>query len=675
MKKIDLHIHTVPTISDAHFSFSLDVLQRYIDECGLDAVAVTNHDIFDQGQFEAISRTLNTKVFPGIEINLASGHLLLIGNDSELDEFSIKANAVTQKIQSVHDSLSFQELVEIYGDLEKYLLIPHYEKKPAIRGEALSNLMPFVSAGEVDSAKKFVRAIKDDTKPTPVLFSDWRMKHGLSHLPTRQTFVDCGELTIAALKECFQDKTKVALSPLDGNRLWQALETGQQLSTGLNVLVGARSSGKTHTLNEIYQATENAKYIKQFSLVQQSESEYEKDFENEVEKRRSIFVDNFLAGLKRTIDSVVEVDITAQVRALERYVETLLKSAEETDRDDAFSKAVLFSEERYPLGSNETLESLIASVKQVIENIEFREVIERHVEIHSLKALIVDLIEMIRERSKENKKKKYVNEIINDVKQGLRVRTSATQVEDIELYDLALDYKRVNRFCEIVNSLKRESVIYRQDLQGFKIEATKSPFTGPGEIKDVSRRKTAFREAFMEYDDPYRYLQALLEKDDLPRAELYKYFIKISYKILNEDGFEVSGGERSEFRLLQEIADAQNYDILLVDEPESSFDNLFLRSNVNQILKAISKTMPVVVVTHNSTVGASVDADYILYSEKRIEDGAVIYRLYSGYPTDKIFSSVDGATIGSHQVMLDSLEAGTSTYDRRRQGYEAIKSR
>jgi len=457
--------------------------------------------------------------------------------------------------------------------------------------------------------------------------------------------------------------------------LWQALETGQQLSTGLNVLVGARSSGKTHTLNEIYQATENAKYIKQFSLVQQSESEYEKDFENEVEKRRSIFVDNFLAGLKRTIDSVVEVDITAQVRALERYVETLLKSAEETDRDDAFSKAVLFSEERYPLGSNETLESLIASVKQVIENIEFREVIERHVEIHSLKALIVDLIEMIRERSKENKKKKYVNEIINDVKQGLRVRTSATQVEDIELYDLALDYKRVNRFCEIVNSLKRESVIYRQDLQGFKIEATKSPFTGPGEIKDVSRRKTAFREAFMEYDDPYRYLQALLEKDDLPRAELYKYFIKISYKILNEDGFEVSGGERSEFRLLQEIADAQNYDILLVDEPESSFDNLFLRSNVNQILKAISKTMPVVVVTHNSTVGASVDADYILYSEKRIEDGAVIYRLYSGYPTDKIFSSVDGATIGSHQVMLDSLEAGTSTYDRRRQGYEAIKSR
>jgi ABC-type phosphate transport system ATPase subunit len=44
---------------------------------------------------------------------------------------------------------------------------------------------------------------------------------------------------------------------------------------------------------------------------------------------------------------------------------------------------------------------------------------------------------------------------------------------------------------------------------------------------------------------------------------------------LNRDGFEVSGGERSEFRLLQEIMVAQNYDVLLIDEPESSFDNFF----------------------------------------------------------------------------------------------------
>jgi len=70
-------------------------------------------------------------------------------------------------------------------------------------------------------------------------------------------------------------------------------------------------------------------------------------------------------------------------------------------------------------------------------------------------------------------------------------------------------------------------------------------------------------------------------------SELYKLFAKISYRILNRDGFEVSGGERSEFRLLQEIKDAQNYDFLLIDEPESSFDNMFLKSDVNQIIREI----------------------------------------------------------------------------------------
>lgn len=674
MKKVDLHIHTVPTISDAHFIFSLDAFQRYAEESELDAVAVTNHDTFDQQQFERISRTLTATVFPGIEINLAKGHLLLIGCPSQLEDFARKASIVAQKIQSATDYLSVSDLKDIYEELDRYLLIPHYEKKPPLRGDALRDLLPHISAGEVDSAKKFVRAIKDDSKPTPVIFSDSRMKENLSRLPIRQTFIDCGELSIEAIKECLQDKAKVALSANDGNRLWQTLESGQHLSTGLNVLVGARSSGKTHTLNEISRTVENSRYIKQFSLVQQNETEYARSFESEVEKRRSIVVDSFLAGLKRTTDSIIEVDLLSREREIERYIETLLKSAEETDRHDAFSKAVLFSEEPFPLGNNETLESLIASVKQIIENVEFKEIIERHVDRSSLKALILELIETLRDRASENKKKQIVNDIIGDAKQGLRVRTSATQVDDIDLYGYALDQKRVDRFRDMVNLLKKERVIHEQNLQGFRIEARRSAFAGAGEIKEVSRRKTAFSEAFREYDDPYQYLQALLEKDDLPRGELYKYFIKVSYRILNEDGFQVSGGERSEFRLLQEIADAQNYDILLIDEPESSFDNLFLKSDVNQILKAISETMPVVVVTHNSTVGASVGADYVLFSKKSVEDGKVVYRLYSGHPTDKTFSSVDGATIESHEVMMDSLEAGLSTYDRRRQSYEAIKN-
>lgn len=673
MKKIDLHIHTVPTISDAGFTFSLETFKRYVEEASLDAVAVTNHDVFDADQFREIQDALNTVVFPGIEINVAKGHILIIGSVSQLDDFEAKAKIISQKITNIGDFLSVEQLVAIYGDLGQYLVIPHYDKSPPIRGKALEQLQPYICAGEVDSAKKFVRSIKDDTKPTPVLFSDFRMRADLPRLPTRQTFIDCGEVTLDAFKACLRDKAKVSLSESDGNNLWQVLGGGPKISTGLNVLIGARSSGKTHTLDEISATVEHAKYIKQFSLVQQSEADYERAFTSEVERRRSVFVDDYLAGLKRVLDDVMNVDVDARERELNQYVETLLKSAEETDRQDAFSKATLFDEVKFPVGNNKTLTSLIESVKQVIENIEFRGIIEKHIELVALKHLIVELIELLRDRTLNNQKTKIVNDLVDEIKQGLRQRTSATQVKDIDIYEYCLDQKRVERFRDIVNILKQEAVIFEESLQGFKIEARKAPYAGAGEIKSASGVKTAFSGAFLEYSDPYKYLRCLLSIENLSRADLYKLFTKISYRILNEDGFEVSGGERSEFRLLQEISDAQNYDILLVDEPESSFDNLFLKSDVNQILKSISETMPVVVVTHNSTVGASVGADYLLYTQKEIEDGQVVYRVYSGYPTDKALSSVDGKTIKSHEIMMDSLEAGTTAYESRRKGYEAIK--
>lgn len=674
MKKIDLHIHTVPTISDSSFTFSLENFKRYVADAHLDAVAVTNHDVFDGKQFRLIQSALDAVVFPGIEINVEEGHLLVIASSSGVEEFEAKAHLVSQKITKLGDRISVEDLSKIFGDLGNYLIVPHSDKAPSIAGATLDKLRPYVCAGEVDSAKKFVRAIKDDAKLTPVLFSDARMRTDLATLPTRQTFVDCGDLTLSSLKTCFRDKGKVALSKDDGNSLWQVFESGEMLSTGLNVLIGARSTGKTYTLDRLSRTIENVKYIKQFSLVQQDEAAYERQFKGDVERRRSVLVDDYLSGLKTVLDEVMKIDLTANEKAVERYVSTLVKSAEEADRRDAFSKTELFDAENFTIGQTKVLQDLIASARQIIENVEFKTIIEKHLDVRALKRLACELIELLWARTLENSKKNLVNEVIKDVKQGLRMRTAAVPVEDVDLYKISIDTKRIQRFRDIVDFLKVETVVFQEGFQGFRVEAKREPFGGAGEIKEVSRVKTSFAAAFRKYGEPYEYLRELMSDESLSRAELYKLFVKITYRILNKDGFEVSGGERSEFRLLQEIADAQNFDILLIDEPESSFDNLFLNSNVNQILKDISETMPVIVVTHNSTVGASVDADFVLYTSKELEQGKAVHRIYSGRPTDKQLLSVDGKTISTHEVMLNSLEAGVVPYESRRRGYEATKN-
>lgn len=119
MKKIDLHIHTVSTISDRAFTFSLDAFKRYVADAKLDAVAITNHDIFDGIQFLKIQNELTATVFPGIEINIDSGHLLVIAKPTDVDDFVSKTALVTQRIAKVGDSMSVEDLIKIFGDLNK----------------------------------------------------------------------------------------------------------------------------------------------------------------------------------------------------------------------------------------------------------------------------------------------------------------------------------------------------------------------------------------------------------------------------------------------------------------------------------------------------------------------------------------------------------------------------
>lgn len=674
MKKIDFHIHTVPTMSDANFTFSAVALKEYVSVANLDAIAITNHDMFDAAQYQEINSSLDVDVFPGIEVNLETGHVLIITDESNLDVFESCAKKIEGKIQKIGDKISIDEVKAIFGDLHKYLVIPHYEKKPAVRGDELVQVLGYAEAGEVDSAKKFIRVARDEGLVTPVLFSDIRIREGMSVFPTRQTYIDCGEISLGSLKKCLQDKTKVALSKEDGNKLFEVFANGQQISTGLNILLGARSSGKTYTLDRINDSIERAKYIRQFSLVQKEDAEYEREFSNDIKKKRSRFAEEYLGEFKSVLNDVVGIDLRANEVQVNSYIDSLLKSATEAERKDSFSKAALFDESLYSLKEDKVLSDLIGSVRQLIENVEYRKVIKKHVELQSLRNLALELIETLWEKEADRKKKAIVNAIVKDAKQRLRRRTSATQIEDVDLYQIKMDQVKVARFEEIVEQLRAEEEISKEHFQGFSVVTSKSPFAGAGEVKAVSGQKVAFSECYKDYSRPYKYLRALIANEALTPSEFYKYFVKIDYKILNRDGSEVSGGERSEFRLLQEIKDAQNFDILLIDEPESSFDNVFLKSDVNQMIKEMAAYMPVVVVTHNNTVGASIDADYLLYARKETIKGEVVYSLFSGHPTDSRLTSVDDHSIDNYDATLDALEAGKATYIERGRMYEAIKN-
>jgi len=674
MKKIDFHIHTIPSVRDADFVFSIDTLISYVKERNLDAIAITNHDLFDLDQFTKITEQIDIPVFPGIEINMQSGHLLIIDNSNRLDDFQEKADKVRSIIKTVEDHVTFEKLTEIYGDLGEYLVIPHYQKRPSISGDELNLLLPFISAAEVDSPKKFVRMWNDTNQPTPVLFSDMRIKENLTKFSSRSTYIDCGELAVKKIKACLMDKTKVFLSPHDGNKLFETLPNSQMISTGLNVILGGRSTGKTVTLNNIADQMYDPLHIEQFELVQKEEELDKRLFEEAVTRDKSHVEQNHLLPFKEVVDRVLSIDLTENEKEVSDYIESLMKSASESALRDAFSNTTIFDETNFTVSTDDTLKALIRSTQQLIVNVEYGKIIEKYIDRSDLRKLACELIEERWRQEDEIRKKTEVNSLIDEIKRALDLKSAVAPISPVDLYRITLDKIRIEKFTEIVNLLKYEKDIHDEKVQDFRVVAKRGPFKGAQELHDKLARQASFTPAYRVYDNPYQFLQELKCISALPNTEIYKFFAKIDYKILNNDGAEISGGERSEFRLLQKIKRATVHDILLIDEPESGFDNIFLKTNVNQIIKDLSKTVPVVIVTHNSTIGASVGADYLLHTSKEYLDGKTIYKIYSGYPTDTLLTSHDGSTIENYSSTINALEAGVDAYKARNEFYENIKN-
>lgn len=684
MKKIDFHVHTIPVDDkDAYFEFDLTKFPEYTKALSIDAVAVTNHNVFDLEQFKKIVEVLHgVVVFPGIEIDFEDGHLLLISENENLDDFSQKCESLKNEFAS-GNKITADKLKEIFGDLGAYLLIPHYDKRPKVRQNAIDSLKEYIFAGEVQSPKKFHRIIKESGFLTPVVFGDARISTDLNieKHQGKHTFINTNSdpLTLSAIKAALRDKNKVFLSNTGDHGFFQVFSNGQVLSSGLNVVIGGRSSGKTYLLNQlkdIFGTEEKSiKYIKQFELVKDDE----KKFNKRVEKDKSAIREEYLKEFRTVVDGITEIDRRATTQKLEKYIETLLDFASSEKLQDEFSKAALFKETKYQIRYNQEKElvRLLKAVQLLLKEKTYESTVNKYVSKDNLRKLLDDLAGQFKQIVEMRLRKEWVNELIGDTRQQLESKTSSPKIydDDIDFYRIKLERERVRRFNAIANSVKKEAEIKETEVFGkFKIRAVASPFTGAQGLHDESGKQIPFTNAFKKYNSPIAFLEELKGIEALEKSELYRYFCKVTYQVLNEYDKKVSGGEMAEFNLLRVLQDARQYEMLLVDEPESSFDNLFLKKNVNKEIKDISKEMPVIVVTHNNTVGMLMEPDYVLYTQRKIIDGRDEYRIFSGSPGEKKFKTADGGeSIASYDTLMDTLEAGREAYDTRKELYNSFK--
>lgn len=680
MKRCDLHIHTVKSVSDREFTFEKDVLVDYVKKTGLDVIAITNHNLFDFPQFQEIKGALeNIVVLPGIEVDLEKGHVLVIANndDSTLFDFNAKCGEIKNQIHTEHDYITFDTFSRVFGDLGKYLIIPHYDKEPKLNNDVIEKLANNVLAGEVSSVKKFIYMQKEVTERlTPVLFSDIRIDKGVKaeNFPVSHTFFDIDEVNISSLKLCLMDKTKVSLSAQKGVKLFQVFPDGQMLSTGLNIMFGKRSTGKTYTLDAINARYEGkTKYIRQFELLNTGKNDSDQ-FESEMKIRQERFADNYFKEFAEVVDDMLETSTATDDDAkLQKYLDGVMAFAQQSDVNDVYSKSKLFNESDFKEVSYDELDKLIKATLTLLESQLYKDVISKHVSLEDLKALLKKLIVLYRNGKTENNYYQEVNNMIQLVKDSLQLKSAAPRIPDINLYQYFINKKKREVFAQVAIAVKKNRTISNEKAGNFTINVSARPFANASDLKTIGLKQVSLVRAFEKYADPVSYLEEL-KAANVDSDRIYKLFAAIDYKILNASGLPVSGGERSEFNFLQKIKDAILCDMLIIDEPESSFDNIFLKNEVNKFIKEMAENMPVIISTHNNTIGGSIKPDYILYTEKKIEDDGPHFNLYSGFPGSKTLSDVHGNTLKNYEITLNSLEAGEQAYTERRGIYETLRN-
>ncbi len=172
----------------------------------------------------------------------------------------------------------------------------------------------------------------------------------------------------------------------------------------------------------------------------------------------------------------------------------------------------------------------------------------------------------------------------------------------------------------------------------------------------------------------YKKLAKDRESYNIQNENIHKAFWKLSYKVKNHFDSELSGGEKAEYNLLAELKDAYKYEMVLIDEPESSFDNTFIKESVIASIKELSLKSTVFVVTHNNTIGVLLKPDFIIHTEKEMTDDGPRYYVYTGQLTSKNLESVCGKEKANYLSLMETMEAGEDAYVQRREIYEAVKN-
>lgn len=152
---IDLHCHTrkVKSGDGDKREVTDDLFAEKIKTSGVEIVAITNHNIFDDEQFIRLQERVkdDCKLWPGVEFDIGYGedgnryHLLVVCNPKNILEFKRAVTDITAGSTTENFVGDIQEVITKFDPLDS-IFLPHYTgKTPTIPEEEFEKLSSLLS--------------------------------------------------------------------------------------------------------------------------------------------------------------------------------------------------------------------------------------------------------------------------------------------------------------------------------------------------------------------------------------------------------------------------------------------------------------------------------------------------------------------------------------------------
>lgn len=674
VKRIDFHIHTVPSIKDSHFNFSIEWLKAYVDKTKLDAIAITNHDLFDKNNFEEISEYLpNVKVYPGIELALDIGHVNIVFPSDCIDVLSQFSEWLSNIHQTQSDSITSEQLREQLPCWDQGIYIFELGKSKGVKEipNIFSNL---VCVGGVPNQLRFNIAKNNPESLVPCLFSDAHAtnqdsdnRNDIAKLQNKQTYLQIDSCEFEDIKKCLRDKSKVSINK---ENLKDVVDIdGVNISSGLNLVVGKRGTGKTYFLNKIKEFSDDEYYeIKQFETAKADEyiekqrkdqgsiefSKWQEKYTNEFSKIKSYLQDTY-----------------PETDDIENFLVDVKRFATEMARSKSSQKYLLFQETEFELSNINYIRSALTNIKDVIENEEIWNLLNKNTQKKSdFIEVYSELRDIYLKYSKDNELKQKINEIMRDVKSTVTARTGISNVQECSINNIIHKLQLEKKIDSFLNQIIVETPLKNERLHGYQICVNLIPYKNASQFqKEIGTQEAVNNDLIKVYreKDFITFLKRLKQKKFYNEANFAEYLLQKEVKLLDSEGVPASGGQAVGFALMLRLNEAKNKPIILIDEPESSLDNAYIKNELNKELKQLARNSMVVVITHNSTLGTLLEPDYLIITSK---DSSGNYSIMSGeFSSSKIKDSIKGTEEKSYEKFIEAMESGMDSYTKKGEIY------